>query len=526
MFRSKKEDAVFFAALVPLLGMVVYSLCHCLSWGTLVVMRSLARQLAQVIRSRRSSTVSDVERVVREKMQQQKVSNICSSLQVCSFVLLPLTFGLQIIIADGRRERRATLTQDVIHLLLHTLMTLTCFFPRIVSTRTSDPIYIVMSLAFTLYIAPFSCHAEFMLEALLIANVAMITLTAVAPSVLLCCLGNAIFVVSVCSLVWTNRVGNSRPGALMSIQVVLMGFITGCKHVMDRSMESTIRQGMELQTAKELLSAASALLRSCCDIVVELDSHGNIVGPATDLASFLLRGPGSKLEGTPLIDLMVAEEDRLFFADMLQEEQTSERGLADARNVRMRDGNDDVLLLELLWFQFRHFDQQLRYMVGLKEFSNQNVTRTPFLPEGMATANTARELPATVVIDSTQDDHPVTECSDEFCKRIGRIVPGESLSARLKNSRRFAKWLQKAAHAEAYGHEAPPDCDLIFQMLQGEMTATCSIAHSESNTEGAGDALDLRHIRLNMIHIRRRCSTNSSSDRGNFKGTPVTRLGL
>eukprot|EP00409_Alexandrium_fundyense_P006203 CAMPEP_0195041536 /NCGR_PEP_ID=MMETSP0347-20130606/836_1 /TAXON_ID=2932 /ORGANISM="Alexandrium fundyense, Strain CCMP1719" /LENGTH=103 /DNA_ID=CAMNT_0040068597 /DNA_START=114 /DNA_END=421 /DNA_ORIENTATION=- len=93
--------------------------------------------------------------------------------------------------------------------------------------------------------------------------------------------------------------------------------IISAAHWSEKSSQAAIRQCLEIQTAKELLSAACALLRSCCDVVVELDCRGIIASPAMDLGSFLLRGTGRKMQGRKLADLMSNAEDRQAFSDRL-----------------------------------------------------------------------------------------------------------------------------------------------------------------------------------------------------------------
>eukprot|EP00408_Alexandrium_pacificum_P034618 CAMPEP_0171284238 /NCGR_PEP_ID=MMETSP0790-20130122/67837_1 /TAXON_ID=2925 /ORGANISM="Alexandrium catenella, Strain OF101" /LENGTH=87 /DNA_ID=CAMNT_0011753531 /DNA_START=60 /DNA_END=319 /DNA_ORIENTATION=+ len=87
------------------------------------------------------------------------------------------------------------------------------------------------------------------------------------------------------------------------------------------------------------------------------------MGPALDLAGFLLRGPDVCLENTMLSDLISNAEDRIFFLRKLQEPQKSSV-LADSIHVKMRDGNNIQLNVEILSFEFKHLDGQPRHMIG------------------------------------------------------------------------------------------------------------------------------------------------------------------
>jgi len=299
-----------------------------------------------------------------------------------------------------------------------------------------------------------------------------------------------------------------------------------------------------------VLSAATALLKSCCDIVVELDSEGTIIGPARDLGSFLLRGPARSLEGLPLADLMAGEEDRLFLMGKFREPWPERASLAEVRHVRMKDGNNEHLPLDLLWFQFHHVDQQRRYMVGLKEFTDPALRRPPprsaarlaeplprpqpqadsevsgSIPEASSfVADNMAGPPVWVTVDSARGDCPVRAVSDEFCKRIGRLTPGQSFTEVLKRSNGFQRWLQVAVQALFYDLGAPPERSLVFKMVQGDMTATCRVALS-ADAEGSGAALDLQSVRLSFSDIRRQCGSGTASDRSYLKGTPLKRLAL
>jgi len=544
------DDATFFAGAVLSLAMVVYIIRVCIFQRQFAVMWIFVCKLSKDVYLRRFSTVDEVGRIVQEKTWQQKVGYFCVFGKLMGVLLSPFTANMMFKIA-AREMRMHTPVQDIVLLLGHGTALLCLFRPKVVSARTLDVFYIFVNLGIAIYVSAWVCRAEFMLEALMIANFIAIAMTTVRRSLLVCGSMNAVITASACGVLWVHRDGcTNRPLLMMFAQACTMTFITVGNQMFDMSVMSMLRQDLEARGAKEVLSAANALLKSCCDIVVKLDSEGKIIGPARDLGSFLLRGPRSSLQGIQLADLMATKEDRLFFVGKLDKPWSSDASIAEVRHVHMKDGNGEHLSLELLWFQFRHLDQQRRYMVGLKEFTDPALRRPPLpsavrraelpqrpsaradlevsgsIPEASSVvADNITGLPVLVVVDCTKGDCPVLEVSDEFCKRIGRLSPGQSLTQVLKRGEVFQQWLQLAVQTSVYELGAVPDCSLVFMMVQGEMTATCRLALN-ADAESSGAALDMRSVRLSFSNIRRHCSSGTASDRSCLKGTPVKRLGL
>jgi len=555
--KPARDDAIFIASSVPCLVMAAYLLRGCWSPWRCSEMRSRLRECARTVRAwTYSAVVDEVDRIVQEKMQRQKVSSFRFACQLASVFLFPFTVNNMLIIATGQ-ERLHTLTQDIIQIFLQSVSVLLIVCPGIMSERNLDWFFVFFSLSYSLYAAPWACRAEYMIEALIIADFCAMTMTTVRRSLPPCAAMNVVVTASTCSLIWVRGEGHiMRPGVMMLLQALAMTMTTVCNQVLDRNMASMIRQGLEVQAAKEVFSAAKALLKSCCDIVVELDSEGTITSPAMDLGSFLLRGPKTSLQGTPLQDLMASEEDRLFFASKLREPWPSDASLAEVRHVRMKGGNSEVLSLELLWFQFRHLDQQLRYMVGLKEFSDSAFRQLAppdaahggalplpplaraeeedaggSIPEGSSViSDSLGRPPVSVIVDCTQQDHSIIEVSAEFCKRIGRVAPGQSFTENLKGCRHFTAWLQVAIQMKTYEREDPPVIRVVFRMPQGEMAAVCKLGRlvvpGTNGEEVPDDVPDLKRISLDFSDIKRRCGSSAPPDRSYLKGTPLKRLGL
>jgi len=325
--------------------------------------------------------------------------------------------------------------------------------------------------------------------------------------------------------------------------------LTGCVHLAESSSRTHIRRALETSATKEALLAASALLRSYCDVIVEVDEEGLVASPCPALSSFLLHGTDRNLQGLRFDELLLHEEDKQLFLSMLQMSSLSNTGMAEAIHVRVRDGNGNILHLELLCFQFRHLDDQLRYMVGLREFSdasgscdqcraNDLVTTNC---EGSASPQATCDLEAVAVVDCRTEALMIKSVSSEFRMRIGRVPPQTRFGDIVTNGAKFRMWVQRSLNMLAYEGEQLPDCHVTFCMPQGRMDATCKILPrqrgEESGDGGAGVQLDdsneedddsmadIEHVRLAFYNItpqhkRFRCVPE------NWRGTPVARMVL
>mmetsp|Transcript_149291 Transcript_149291/g.362596 ORF Transcript_149291/g.362596 Transcript_149291/m.362596 type:complete len:169 (-) Transcript_149291:10-516(-) len=163
--QSAGDDLVFVVAgailLAVLLGLF-RTACSSLSISQAV---AHLRAAIKAIRTWDRTTADEVDIIVREKLQKQKVGQFRRMLQILSIFLIPFTFNLMFtILTHGIRWY--TPAQDVIHLLLHGGATLTLIHPGVLSWRTLDVFYAIVFLLMATYISPFACRPEFLAEAL------------------------------------------------------------------------------------------------------------------------------------------------------------------------------------------------------------------------------------------------------------------------------------------------------------------------------------------------------------------------
>jgi len=313
---------------------------------------------------------------------------------------------------------------------------------------------------------------------------------------------------------------------------------------------------MEVEVTREVLSAAIGLLRSCCDVVVELDSQGVIVSPGTELGSFLLRGTDHGMQGCCFAELMSHEDERHSFLDKLDGPEQSSAGLAaEAMHVHMKDGVGNDLQLELLSVRFHRCLDQAHYMVGLREFGDLAVCHrrqhrqagmvpsmaqdadsfgneeSPNVAESSAgSIDTLEEPSAVVVVDCTLPELPIRRCSPGFCMRIGRMAPNTPITDLLaKNSDKFKIWLQLALNCLRDRQQNPPDCRMMIRCPRGKVRATCRVLAErarEDEVEGAESIESLAHVQLMFFNITQGKSSTGNRAAGSLRGTPVGHMSL
>mmetsp|Transcript_118890 Transcript_118890/g.348199 ORF Transcript_118890/g.348199 Transcript_118890/m.348199 type:complete len:566 (+) Transcript_118890:62-1759(+) len=556
------EDVVFFSAAILLLTVLVGAFRAARSCRCLLKVKCALTSAVKAISMWTKAEPSKVDLIVHEKLREQKLDQFHMLCQIFCSIAFPFTVNLMLNIWKGE-SRGHTFAQDVLQLVEHSVAALITVFPGTLSSRTIDIFYTIVVLGLAAYTAPFIARPELLFQSLIIVNFVVFTLTMVRrTSTPVVPLLNSVVITVACSSIWMHGGNVFMQPKLMLVGQALVGIVsTIVAHILEKGSQAAMRQCLEMQTTKELLSAACALLGSCCDVVVELDPEGVIVCPAIDLGSFLLRGPGRKMQGWKLVDLMSNAEDRQAFSDRLGAPRVEGMGLAEAMHVSMKDGTGNTLHLELLWFQFSCLSGEPRYMLGMREFcdlskSRQHRQQGIIEPDGIDKAafpdheegfslpeesfvitNSLAEPQAVAVLDCLKEGLLIKSVSSGFCMRIGRLPHGTCLAHSVRKGDSFAAWLQQSLNAISV-HEEAEDYGVRLRMPQGEMQATCRVLLDKSSS-GSGDsregwvqeqgaAIDITRVRLLFSGIRLCHSHSMYGNQGpsQLKGTPVSLMNL
>mmetsp|Transcript_14968 Transcript_14968/g.31340 ORF Transcript_14968/g.31340 Transcript_14968/m.31340 type:complete len:572 (-) Transcript_14968:46-1761(-) len=562
------EDLVFFSAAMLLLTALVGAFRVARSCRFFSKVKSVLTSVAKAINMWTDADPSEVDLIVHEKLREQKLDQFHMLCQIFCFIAVPFTANLMINIWKGE-SRGHTFAQDVLQLVEHLVAALITVFPGTLSWRTIDIFYTIVVLGLAAYIAPFIARPELLFQSLIIVNFVVFIMTMVrrtgTPVVPLL---NSVVTTAACSSIWMHGGKVFMQPKLMMVGQCLVGIVcTIVAHIVEKGSQAAMRQCLEMQTTKELLSAACALLGSCCDVVVELDPEGIIACPAMDLGSFLLRGSGRKMQGCKLTDLMSNAEDRQAFSDRLGAPRMEGMGLAEAMHVSMKDGTGNTLHLELLWFQYSCLSGEPRYMVGIREFCDPSESRQHqqqginepngnhnaafsdreegfSLPEeSFVNTNSLAEPQAVAVLDCSQEGFLIKSVSSGFCMRVGRLPAASRLIPIVKRGERFHAWMQAALYAWAIHDEPPVDCRVTLRMPQGNIEATCSLLRDdvvasgsldngeEEERQNSTDRVDMENVRLLFFNVQPSCRGVRNRDApvqvpSQFKGTPVALLSL
>lgn len=413
--------------------------------------------------------------------------------------------------------RVASRPQEALQVLSLLLFLLPISVPRALNARSINLFYCLQMLLCSAFVLPQVAQSATLMPALLRCNAITLLLSLTRRT--LCNRGTRLLIF--CSLVY----GLCTCGALASMSCVKMvctGMVgsqalfvllgTVFAFQLDRGIVTMMSHGVELKETKEMYMAACALLRSCCEIVVELDEVGTILSPASDLGSFLLRGVGMDLKGRRLADLITEEEDKRLFEERLGEQRLQELGIAENLPVRTRDGNNNSLSLELLWFQFHRTDaanvSHTHYMLGIREFHNNVVQRVAgcnkpdchhistenswSLPE---TSSTPMPMePAIAFVDATKPGLPVQALSTGFTAQVGSLPIGSELKALLKDDG-FAPWMQESLN-RIFNNMRVREKRVVLQMPHGQVHAQCKVLETQ-DTEDLG----LDHLPLCFTNV-------------------------
>jgi len=235
---------------------------------------------------------------------------------------------------------------------------------------------------------------------------------------------------------------NSYIKFIVSAEVAWVVVNTACVWILRSSVQRSFRKEIEAKMLRHEQSAFRGLLRMVCDVVIELDSRLCVVGPARDLCTFLLRGSSRIAEGTPLVDLMVREEDKVKFDRVC----FSPEG-PHAMHVGMRDGSGTLMQVEMFCSQFEGLDgEPRRYLVGLREFCDQPQSAAALPQELDVLEHVGPMRPQIVVLDATAPQLSIINISDGLACLTGAATGGKFVRY-VQNSRTFTCWMESQLNA-------------------------------------------------------------------------------
>lgn len=480
------DDAVFVAgcAYVLLLLFLVLRRLPKLRSQTAQLLHGLGARLGKLRRRSLRTPPEAKSSVVHAKLLERKVQQYTHFVRaLCGLLWVRVLVTNRVILSGSARN--LTPQQDCVVLAGQFGSALFAFWPGAATATAMDVHYCLTALAMAFF--PLASTADTVMVTILLANTIMIFVNGfrrvVATRTLpIFALSNLAFAVGAAAAL------SMHAGSMLLAfgQVFLVMSSAGLAVLLESGLRATMLQNLEFQAVQELYAAACALLRTCCDVVVELDSRGVIVS-ADELGSFLLQQGLRNFEGEPLADLLLQDDQRLLFLERLRQPKMRRVGLAETLAVTMRDGCGNVLSLELLWFDYRQVDGQLRYMLGLRNLdkelgeriqelprmtspgssvprlSSKNSSDSIGTPPAVTASGSLREdsgdhtptsvEAASVVVDISQHGLPVRWVSPAFQAQLGRLPLHRPFLRHVRYRGRFVAWLTEFFDKDAPGTE-------------------------------------------------------------------------
>eukprot|EP00811_Abedinium_folium_P012339 NODE_2143_length_2283_cov_18.724490.p1 GENE.NODE_2143_length_2283_cov_18.724490~~NODE_2143_length_2283_cov_18.724490.p1 ORF type:complete len:498 (+),score=56.82 NODE_2143_length_2283_cov_18.724490:553-2046(+) len=237
-------------------------------------------------------------------------------------------------------------------------------------------------------------------------------------------------------------------------------------------------------SAQHELSAASALLRTMCDAVIELDEGLRIKHHAPALAMMLMHAQRSSLKDTDLRSLLFSEEDVLGLERSLT--NTSENRIANACHLRMRDSDCNPLRVEVFHISFRGQGNQPCHLLGIREYADagrlvRNVDSEAIsVPIGGAVgaeSDVVSSLDSSIAAISLQIDAislKIMACSPTLCTLLGHSPLGANFQGWLWGRDRI-KFLRKYHDAVNELLNADDGQELAYVINAGRVKLMCPL---------------------------------------------------
>lgn len=485
---------------------------------------------------KRPSASDEVWLLVHERLKEEKLRLLRRLTKWLCAVFTPLTIW---VIADSLQNLDAAPLKllKLVHVVQHLLLAGLSLWPEFWTARNVNAVCVSLLLFSLLGLTPWSCPAELVTSQVLRALCFWAGVVLARP-------GQTLFLVT-CLLVPLSSWGALSLYFATSTQMSVIGSVVTIQTIwtivsrsLERGAELAHLARLQCQDAEESHSAACALLRSCCDVVVDLNSEGAIKAGAQDLASYLMRGKRLGLHGLPLADLIVDDDDRMLFRDrLLAKHEDAGTTIGESMFISIRDGNDNVVRVEILWFRYHLCNaQQLNFKAGIRECFDapewgamEAYTRQPAvlvqscaLEECVSTVETSctssssmtYHQEAIAVLDCTRSGYPVQEVTPCFCRQIGPMAHDEPFTRCLRQPEAFGAWVRSAIFRAMNGDGCPARCRVLFKMPQGDIRASCELVHEGTTAFQA----DLNRIALRFLQMRR-CAEPGREGRC-LKGTP------
>lgn len=378
---AAEQSAVFVGALLGFLTSAAL-LAHA------VACRGLARQLWRALASRLQWSDPAMREDVLKKIRAESLHHACC-INLFVTVWCCVNCGMMIVHIASGAPRWMTVWQDAVWIWA----TFACIICQMALRHTPhhltvDAVYVCFMVGQTLFVSvgpaeqvPFISAAGFSVLVRGLWSLACMRVPAVTVL-------TTFHFLSVCAGFARTQAPCAEDGGSQNLQVfVLCEFIGDagivlCTLVWRHFCRVRVLHEIQASISQSENEAARNLLNIVCDSTVELDGKLQVMDETPRLASLLQHGSDRSLRGSSMLQYVI-KEDQGLFADRIC--SVSDECMANVFHVRMRDGINNVLTMEVFHVRVNRFLRASSHLIGLREYNDaaENVgqLRLPEAPE-------------------------------------------------------------------------------------------------------------------------------------------------
>lgn len=441
------------------------------------------------LHSRRRGRIAmgSIEDHVTSKMRELQLHQMRSALKLLQWGLSGGFLFFVLVEQTGQSEHNQPMSLRWACVAILVVVTLVYLFPNLLSTKTIELWYTAIMVCTVVSVSPWSAtdyatHANSLKRAALrmIPSVGRMHTKSVVA-------WNSIhFVMAAC----TFGRASSHPSMDILGEGCLCLALIVVVFLMEQFALAEIKQSGEARSWKEQLGV---LLSMMCDVQMEVDPQGRIVGDSTTLAALVSREPARSLDGAELSGFMPNPEDRHIFREKTHLASPLQVGdhHAVAFHVDLRHSSGRSVKMELFSLQSRDFQNKVRHLIGMREFGDADSAAQQRMAgqQANAIADNSANNQVAVEVDISQSTVSVRQCTFEFLRLCGLIStgdsplgPGSSLISFVDNPAEFVRWLQSEMNPIMAGQikDQTKTFSLSLRPPIGQpgqrINATCSLA--------------------------------------------------
>ncbi|CAK0839066.1 unnamed protein product [Prorocentrum cordatum] len=280
--------------------------------------------------------------------------------------------------------------QDVSVLVACFILLFLAAFPTVVTLTTLDVWSSMLAACIVMWASPLALERQHAAPSALLPFAAAMLLSMFNLNLRLNLLWVCALTASSCSSI---LFGYDRPlrgregcaGGLSPFQngthVAMSGMIiAGCVTCIHRFIRLAAQYEMEACISRNELQAAHSVLRTVCDVVVELDSDFCLQVESPRLVDMLLLNSQRSLLGEDVRSFLASPQDRQKFTEQLSQACLDSAEQCAAFHVSMKDSSSIALVVEVYSMRFVTRGAQAAYFVGIREFTDS----APMFTKGSA----------------------------------------------------------------------------------------------------------------------------------------------